>query len=372
MPLRLPENETYKAVLAVLLGRDGLRKNCGMTVRKLTDSDKHNILNLYRKPGETTSTLADRYGVSNSTISRLLKSTLPEDEYEALIASKRAARTYYSDATQTPLFTDIEPDVSVAEPLVEVEPSQEPAESTPAPKRLTQPDAASSPESLTQTAETQLELLEIPAPIPAPILSPSNQNSDSNRIRPPQLLNPQPLKIAVPSPSQLDEDSGAQASAVAQMLGEDLLDESEEELTDLDDDDDEDLEDDDEDYLDEDTSPIVKRQLPAQTLVQVLPLTEASLPKTCYLVIDRASELITRPLRDFGELGQIPTQEVQQRTLPVFDNHRVARRFSTKRDRVIKIPDSKMLQKTRSHLQAKGITLLLVDGQVYSLSLTSP
>lgn len=341
-----------------------------MTVRKLTDSDKHDILNLYRKPGETTSTLAERYGVSNSTISRLLKSTLPEDEYEALIASKRAARTYYPDATQTPLFTALEPDVSVAEPLVEVEPSQETAESTPVPKRLTQPDTASSPESLTQTAETQLELLDIPAPVPAPNPSPFNQDSDSKRIRPPQLLNPQPLKIAVPSPSQLDEDSGAQASAVAQMLGEDLLDESEEELTDLDDDD-EDLEDDDEDYLDEDT-PIVKRQLPAQTLVQVLPLSEATLPKICYLVIDRASELITRPLRDFGDLGQIPTQEVQQRTLPVFDNHRVARRFSTKRDRVIKIPDSKMLQKTRSHLQAKGITLLLVDGQVYSLSLTSP
>ena len=104
------------------------------------------------------------------------------------------------------------------------------------------------------------------------------------------------------------------------------------------------------------------------TLVQVLPLSEATLPKTCYLVIDRASELITRPLRDFGDLGQIPTQEVQEKTLPVFDNHRVARRFSTKRDRVIKIPDSKLLQKTRSHLQAKGITRLLVDGQVYSLS----
>ncbi|QIR37507.1 hypothetical protein HCG51_12840 [Tolypothrix sp. PCC 7910] len=86
------------------------------------------------------------------------------------------------------------------------------------------------------------------------------------------------------------------------------------------------------------------------------------------MVIDRSSELITRPLKDFGDLGQIPSLETQQRTLPIFDNHRVAKRFSTKRDRVIKVPDSKMLQKARTHLQAKGITRLLIDGQVYSLS----
>ena len=62
-------------------------------MRKLTDSDKQEILKLYRESAETTSTLAERYGVSNSTISRLLKSTLPEEEYEYLVSLKRAART---------------------------------------------------------------------------------------------------------------------------------------------------------------------------------------------------------------------------------------------------------------------------------------
>ena len=312
-----------------------------MTIRKITAADKQEILDLYRNTGETTSTLAERYGVSNSTISRLLKSTLVEDEYETLIASKRAARTYHSDATQTLLFSD-EPNIVAAEPLVE------------------------EPESTLTAARIQPEL-HIPAPITVPRAHPPIQNSD-NRLSSHQTLDTQPLKIAAPSPSQ-DEDSGAQASAVAQMLGEDLLDDSED-LTDLDDDDLDDLDDLDEDDLDEGKS-LVKRSLQSETLVQVLPLSEATLPKTCYLVIDRASELITRPLSDFGDLGQIPSQEFQQKTLPVFDNHRVARRFSTKRDRVIKIPDSKMLQKTRSHLQAKGITRLLVDGQIYSLSITS-
>ncbi|HEY9599954.1 MAG TPA: hypothetical protein V6D33_20030, partial [Cyanophyceae cyanobacterium] len=64
-----------------------------MSPRKLSDSDKSNILNLYRNPEETTSTLAVRYGVSNSTISRILKSNLLESEYEVLIQQKRLNRT---------------------------------------------------------------------------------------------------------------------------------------------------------------------------------------------------------------------------------------------------------------------------------------
>jgi hypothetical protein len=35
--------------------------------------------------------------------------------------------------------------------------------------------------------------------------------------------------------------------------------------------------------------------------------------------------------------------------------------------RVVKVPDSKVITKVSGYLQAKGITRLLIDGQVYSL-----
>ncbi|HIK32869.1 MAG TPA: hypothetical protein IGS17_19545, partial [Oscillatoriales cyanobacterium M59_W2019_021] len=63
-----------------------------MSARKLSDADKKAILEEYRQPGETTLTIANRYGVSNSTISRMLKSSLSPEEYEVLIQQKRAAR----------------------------------------------------------------------------------------------------------------------------------------------------------------------------------------------------------------------------------------------------------------------------------------
>ncbi|PZO53824.1 MAG: hypothetical protein DCF15_12415 [Phormidesmis priestleyi] len=101
--------------------------------------------------------------------------------------------------------------------------------------------------------------------------------------------------------------------------------------------------------------------------MEIMPLNEAVLPKPCYLVVDMRSELITRPLSDFADLGQIPTAEEKAKTLPVFDNHRVARRFSRNKQRVIKVPDGSLITRTSPYLQAKGITRLLVDGQVFDL-----
>ena len=324
-----------------------------MTVKKLTDADRKEILDLYRHTGETTSTLADRYGVSNSTISRFLKVTLPEEEYETLIAAKRAARTSGGEEKPAPQLNEPEP-APAALPVVSQVLTETPDIADPSKTVRRRPIAAEIPQETETPAKAEVEA-----------------NFTSNSIDTQAISsNSEQASLDVPSTTDSFEgatiaaDMSAQANTIAEMLAEDLLDVSEDD-DDLDDDD-EDDEDDDDDLYEE--QPILRRRLPANTVVQVLPLSEAILPRTCYLVIDRAAELITRPLREFGDLGQIPSQEFQQRTLPVFDNHRVARRFSSKRDRVIKVPDSRMLQKASSHLQAKGITRLLFDGRVYSLS----
>jgi transposase-like protein len=332
-------------------------------VRKLTDSDKQEILKLYRETAETTSTLADRYGVSNSTISRLLKSTLPEDEYEYLVSLKRAARTPEGRAQvsyeQLPLLNQPEPEIEV--PPTESQPLELP-KVEPLPRKVIHVEEQLYSEETAESIAASRRVRRRPSATEKPKLR-VTEKLETLEPKPPEI-------VSIPIPPLKNEHPGA--VVIAHMLGEDLLDESD----DLDDLDDDDLEDDDfeeEDFDDDDLDeerPLVTKRRPGEASVQVLPLSIANLPKTCYLVIDRSSELITRPLKDFGDLGQIPSLETQQRTLPVFDNHRVAKRFSTKRDRVIKVPDSKMLHKARTHLQAKGITRLLIDGQVYSLSTT--
>jgi transposase-like protein len=330
-----------------------------MAPSKLSESDKRDILDLYRQVGETTSTLASRYGVSNTTISRLLKNSLSEDEYEALIQQKRATRSTLADETE---------EDSLASEVEQLEIGDFANESE---------DEDPLIESVQVEAEPESDVVEIDRPKRRSRKRASVVNDTDDVPEPPTAITDLDVTAAIGEEISpvAGESYGADAAVFEEILGEDLLDQDAE-LLDLDEDEDEedDLDDDDLDdeigFADEvDGAPLAAAmQIRADTFIKVLPLAEAFIPKTCYLVVDRTAELVARPLREFADLGQIPAEEVQEKTLPIFDNHRVAKRFSNRAQRVIKVPDSRVLQKASSHLQAKGITRLLIDGQVYALN----
>ncbi len=300
-----------------------------MTPRKLSDADKTEILERYRQPGETTLTLAQRYGVSNSTISRLLKGSLSPSEYESLIQQKRASRSQGSSTAtaakkEKPVKSRSRLGATPSEEASE-ESSQTSNDSLPGPRRRRKKRSS----ALGDDSESESETAGL-----------RDDREESSGFD--------------------DADYEAEAHVIEEMLEEEIDDSD-----DLDDDLDDDDEDDD-DFEEFDTRTIERRRTRTDRL-NILPLADASFPKPCYLVVDRSAELITRPLKEFSDLGDIPSHEVSEKTLPVFDNHRVARRFSNRSQRVIKVPDGNMLQRTEPYLHAKGITRLLFDGQVYSL-----
>lgn len=290
---------------------------------RLTDTDKTKIIELYRQTGETTLTLAEQYGVSNTTISRILKSSLSAEEYETLIQQKRSASrggtktaTVDTPAVQGNLLeTPERPEVVEPEVIEAVEKPSKPVRRV---KRRSSVSEAAEEEAPPVEEAVQVKAVEA---ISAEDLTPN-------------------------ASEMLDEDDD-----------EDDLDDDLDDLDSLDEEDD-----------DDEPAILPSIQLSAADFIRVLPIAEAAIPRTCYLVVDRSAELVARPLSEFAELGQIPSGEVEARTLPVFDNHRVAKRFSNIRtQRVIKVPDSRVLQKAAPYLQAKGITRLLIDGQVYAL-----
>jgi transposase-like protein len=319
-----------------------------MAPTKLTESDKQDILTRYRQPEETTSTLASRYGVSTSTISRILKQNLSDEEYEILVQQKRSGINKTS-VEQGSLILEETP----APAPVEVQPEPEPI---PGQRRKRKRSTANlEPEEFEQS-----ELPQVVKAVPA-----IPEASVAELVEMPR------EQATTELPRQ---DYVAQATAIEEILEDELIDEEDFDESEADDDlDDDDLDDDLDDDPEDEVSPrgiktFTSVNVPEGTPVQVLPLTEAALPRTCYVVIDRSAELITRPLKDFADLGQIPIEETQEKTLPIFDNHRVAKRFLRRMQRVVKVPDGRVFQKVSPYLQAKGITRLLIDGQVYSLN----
>ncbi len=350
-----------------------------MTPKKLSDSDKLEIISLYRQTDENTITLAKRYGVSSSTVRRMLQSSLSSEEYETLVQQKQK-RSFQTPppTTKTTVVEELEEieEVNEVEEVNKVKKIEE--EET---QRVSQKEELNSSESilgvrLTRTRRRSSSSREsLTSPSPSNSLNSLESEFNSRELPVPHEINLQEEDYES-SNSNLGEMTGSKII----LEGEDFedfdseMEEDEDEDEDKDEDEDEDEDEDDyepRDYEEDDSFfgfdvASTGFQLRGNTLV-ILPLHEASLPRTCYLVVDRSAELITRPLKAFGELGQIPPEEIWEKTLPIFDNHRVARRFCARNQRVCKVPDSRVLQKVTPYLQAKGITRLLIDGQVYSL-----
>lgn len=114
----------------------------------------------------------------------------------------------------------------------------------------------------------------------------------------------------------------------------------------------------------EDEEPIEEVTTPA--VLTILPFAELGIPEMCYIVIDKACEMVTRPLKDFRELGMLPPHQENCRTLPIFNNHRLAHRFSNPHQRIIKMPGH-LLAPTQEKLRQKGISYILFNHRVYSL-----
>lgn len=357
-----------------------------MSPKKLTEDDKQEILDLYRQTPETTSTLAERFAVSSSTISRFLKMSLSENEYEVLIQQKRLARASKGDSQ---LSLSLENTVNADSP---VEPLAIATETLPAPLEIVEvvkSSMAEAEETATEenpirvktrkrrstanereselSAEAVTETVAVNPIMPATESDTLVEKKISQKIILKSESMPPPYLSAiaentVPRPIALD---ATDLGELVEELGK--LPKIQPELEDLDDELDLDDDDEEEDDWQEEEEASFFPSLSGSGDLTVLPLSAAVFPTTCYLVVDRTAELIVRPLKEFTHLGKIPPEETQQKTLPVFDNHRVARRFSNRTQRVIKVPNSNVLRKASSHLKAKGITRIFLDGRVYSL-----
>jgi hypothetical protein len=369
-----------------------------MSSRRLNAAEKQVIVDLYRQPGETAMTLADRFGVSNSTIGRILKSGMTTLEYDGLVQQKRGRGNNDVVLAIAPPVLPITPVimpaiVSVITPVITpieeiaVEANRELGREfvTLANGMIGKVTSGSSLSSVmaagnnanagvTPVGADRGKGGPIKKSLPAkrlpdvPVESFDGDDDDEEDFNGPvnvrgNLAVDLVVDLVVDGVAGVVDDQllevAAELGSVVVHLDDDELEDDLEEGLD---------EDFDDDFDDDGSGALPGLQIASRGQLTVRPLIEATLARICYLVVDRAAELIAPPLRDFGDLGMMSQDEAAIRTLPIFDNHRVAKRFANVRtQRVIKVPDSQIFYKVARHLQAKGINRLLVDGQVYSL-----
>ena len=349
---------------------------------KLTTEDREQLVEQYRQPGVTVASLAESFNVSSSTVSRILKENIPGEEYRELVKQKRSGRpSKDADATQPPI--SVQPSLLDRDSLGDFLPTTvEPIAS----------DEAASDEAIADGAAGD-ELVDDELVDDELVGDGNNGNLDDLDDGDLRGIDPE---IAA---SYFEDDDDEEYD---DEFSDDEFSDDEDEFEDSEDEDGDELEDD-SDLLGE--SPVAIQssspweEQPTQvevvgpppawysstdphseaaasapaTQLDILDLENVEFPRKCFAVVDRFLELTTCPLQDFNHLGSIPRDLATAKTLPIFNNHRIARRFSDRfrkrgreKYRVIDFPGY-FLAVTRDHLQAKGIQYVLLDNQVYEL-----
>jgi hypothetical protein len=304
-----------------------------MPAARLSDSQKAEVVERFRA-GEGMQPLADAYGCSPNTVSRVVKAALDPGEYDRL-KEQRSRRTTSSRRGST------EPD-----------PVEENEHSASHPAGPTGDDEASgvavSPEVDPPTAEMEADAPSEELGLPAPSVAPDR---------------PQRLVRRLGTRSRPDAAAAAQEDGPAVLAIDDADDFGDDEG-----DDDLSLDADGDDSEGQTFVPVpLLEVVDDHTEIRPLPLTAADLRGSAWMLVDKTVELQARPLSEFTELGRLPAEEQDRQALMVFVNPRQAKRHCGRTQRVIKIPDPEVFTRTAPYLLAQGISRVVIEGALFAL-----
>jgi hypothetical protein len=291
-----------------------------MAASRLSDAQRDEIVASYRQ-GVSASALAMAFGCSPNTVSRVVKTALSPEEVAALKLQRgrgeAAAPPSVSPGQAGP---ESEPKL---EQQLELEPRSE-----------AEPDRAPEPEQPPEAEAKQFGLV-----------APGNGIGSAEA-----------LPLAAGNGLVADEEAdGPGVLAIDDaddFAGDDGDEDGEQDSEEL------------EDFgSDDGTSPALAAQEP----VECRCLSEAQLPTTAYLLVDKTVELQPVPLAACPDLGPLPEEEAVRQALQVYVNPRSAKRQCGRSQRVIPLPDLSLLQRTAPFLLAQGISRVVIEGSVYSL-----
>ena len=98
-----------------------------------------------------------------------------------------------------------------------------------------------------------------------------------------------------------------------------------------------------------------------------VPLSEVVFPNVVYLIVDKKIELEIKYLKDYPEWRFLSQEQLNRKTIEIFFDIKLAKRFCNKEQKVIKVPNTKVFQIVAPILLKRGISRIVSDGKLISL-----
>ena len=98
-----------------------------------------------------------------------------------------------------------------------------------------------------------------------------------------------------------------------------------------------------------------------------VPIEEVNLPLIVYMIIAKEFELEVKYLKDFPDWQFLANDELNRKTIEIYLDSKIAKRFCKKEQKVIKVPNSNVFRIVAPLLQSRGLTRIVSADQLIAL-----
>ena len=98
-----------------------------------------------------------------------------------------------------------------------------------------------------------------------------------------------------------------------------------------------------------------------------VPISEINFPDMVYMIVEKNIELEIKYLRDYPQWDFLPNSDLNRKTIEIFNDIKVAKRFCRKEQKVIKVPNTDVFKIAAPILVSRGISRIISSEQLIAL-----
>ena len=96
-------------------------------------------------------------------------------------------------------------------------------------------------------------------------------------------------------------------------------------------------------------------------------ISDIELPKTVYMIVNNKIELETKILNDYPDWQFLSQNELTRKTIEIYFDIKIAKRFCTKEQKVIKVPNTRVFNIVAPILVSRGISRIVCPDKLIAL-----
>ena len=98
-----------------------------------------------------------------------------------------------------------------------------------------------------------------------------------------------------------------------------------------------------------------------------IPISEINFPEMVYMIVDKNIDLEIKLLKDYPQWDFLPNSDLNRKTIEIFNDIKVAKRFCKKEQKVIKVPNTDVFRIAAPILVSRGISRIVSSEQLIAL-----